>query len=264
MHPAGDLELIGMSAETQHFRGALDILGVEPQVAKRAEFKSAPEGLMRTESSGPARQQMNELMDDLSANMVEAIAADRGWEVDQVIELVDRGPYTAEDALNARLVDALVYPDEIGQNLDRLFTGRHVVEDEYGSDRDTVGWLPRRELAVITIDGGIVSGESSGPGFFGGGYTAGADTIVRQLEAPQSENTIRGVVIRVDSPGGSSFASDEIWRAVERVKRAGKPVVVTWVVSQPPEATMSLPVQTRSSPTRRPSRVASVCTLGQS
>ncbi len=227
LHPSADLELIGLSAEMQYFRGALDILGIEPQVAKRAEYKSAPEGLMRTEGSGPAREQMNALLDDLSGNMQAAIAADRGWETEHVQRLIDEGPFTAEDALEKRLVDALVYPDQVSKELDRLFTDRHNLEDDYGNDRDTRGWLPRRELAVVTIDGGIVSGESSGPGFFGGGYTAGADTIVRQLEAAASEDTIKAVVLRVDSPGGSSFASDEIWRAVERVKDAGKPVVVS-------------------------------------
>ena len=227
LHPAGDLELIGLSAEMQYFRGALDILGVEPQVAKRAEYKSSPEGLMRTEGSGPAREQMNALLDDLSDHLQAAIAADRGWDLDHVRGLVDGGPYTADEALEKRLVDGLVYPDEVGEQLDRLFTDRHMVEDDYGNQRDTAGWLPRRELAVITVDGGIVSGESSGPGFFGGGFTAGADTIVRQLEAAASEQTIKAVVLRVDSPGGSSFASDEIWRAVERVKDAGKPVVVS-------------------------------------
>lgn len=227
LHPAGDLELIGLSAEMQYFRGTLDILGIEPQVAKRAEYKSAPEGLMRTESSGPAREQMNALLDDLSAHLQAAIAADRGWEAEHVRQLVDEGPYTADEALEKRLVDGLVYPDEIPEQLDRLFTDRHVVEDDYGNNRDTIGWLPRREIAVITIDGGIVSGESSGPGFFGGGYTAGADTIVRQLEAARNEKIIKAVVLRVDSPGGSSFASDEIWRAVERVKEANKPVIVS-------------------------------------
>lgn len=227
LHPSGDLELVGLSAEMQYFRGALDMLGVEPQVAKRSEYKSAPEAMMRTESSGPAREQMNALLDDLSQHLVTAIATDRGWEPEHVKALIDQGPFTADDALEHRLVDALVYPDEVDEELDSLFTDRHNVERNYGNDRDTAGWLPRREVAVITIDGGIVSGGSGGPGFFGGGYTAGSDTIVTQLEAAASESSIKAVVLRVDSPGGSSFASDEIWRAVERVKKAGKPVVVS-------------------------------------
>jgi protease-4 len=227
LHPSGDLELIGLSAEMQYFRGALDFLGIEPQVAKRSEYKSAPEAMMRTEASGPAREQMNALLDDLSEHLYQAIATDRGWEAEHVRSLIDEGPFTADEALEHRLVDALVYPDEVHAQLDRLFTDRHTLDSEYGNDRDTMGWLPRRELAVITIDGGIVSGESGGPGFFGGGFTAGADTIVRQLQAASSEDSIKAVVLRVDSPGGSSFASDEIWRAVERVKKAGKPVVVS-------------------------------------
>ena len=161
------------------------------------------------------------------SHLITAIATDRGWEDDHVAQLIDAGPFTADDALEKRLVDSLVYPDQIDAELDRLFTQRHNVESNYGNDRDTVGWLPRREVAVITIDGGIVSGPSGGPGFFGGGYTSGSDTIVPQLEAAASENSIKAVVLRVDSPGGSSFASDEIWRAVERVKKAGKPVVVS-------------------------------------
>ncbi len=227
LHPAGDLELVGLSTEMQYFRGTLDLLGIEPQVARRSEYKSAPEGLMRTESSGPAREQMNELLDDLIVHLKATLAADRGWDVDQVSALIDEGPYTADEALEKKLVDGLCYPDELDQQLERLFTDKYVVEDDYGSESDTPGWNPRREIAVVTIDGGIVSGESSGPGFFGGGFTAGADTITEQLDAAAQEDTIKAVVLRVDSPGGSSFASDEIWRAVDRVKKAGKPVVVS-------------------------------------
>ena len=182
---------------------------------------------MRTESSGPAREQMNALLDDLSHNFQSAIASDHGWDIDQVARLIDEGPYTADEALDKRLVDSLVYPDELGELLERVFSERLSIEDDYGNQFNAEGWLPRREIAVVTIDGGIVSGQSSGPGFFGGGYTAGADTIVAQLEAAAAEDTIKAVVIRVDSPGGSSFASDEIWRAVERVKMQGKPVVVS-------------------------------------
>jgi protease-4 len=80
---------------------------------------------------------------------------------------------------------------------------------------------------VITVTGTIVSGPSTAPGLFGGGFTAGSETVEEQLRAAGRSDSVKAVVLRVDSPGGSSFASDEIWRAVERLQEKDKPVVVS-------------------------------------
>ena len=227
LHPVGELDLIGLSAELQFLRGSLDLLGVEPQFVRRSEYKSAPETFQNTRSSEPAREQMNALLDDLSRRMMEDIGAARGKDPGQVQAWVDGGPYAAEEARAAGLVDGLAYPDELEDLLDRTFGDGAQVDDSYGLDVGTEGWRARREIAVVVIDGAIIPGESTGPGFFGGGFATGSDTVVAQLDEARDRMAVEAVVLRVDSPGGSAFASDEIWRAVRRLEDAGKPVVVS-------------------------------------
>lgn len=227
MHPTGELELIGLSAELQYFRGALDLLGVEPTVAKRSTYKSAPERFTHTEGSDGSREQMNALLNDLSASWAEGIAAGRGREASDVWAFVDGAPYSAREAEGRGLVDGLLYPDEFEDRLEQLFSGEVLVVGGAGEAGGVDGWRAQQEIAVLYITGAITGGESAGPGFFGGGFTTGADTVVRQLEAAREDDAVKAIVLRVDSPGGSAFASEEIWRAVERVKKVDKPVIVS-------------------------------------
>ncbi len=227
MHPAGDLELIGLSAELQFLRGTLDLLGVEPQVASRGKYKSAPESFTRTGSSEANREQMDALLDDLSGRWLTAIAQGRGKDEARIQDLVDGGPYTAREAVDLGLVDGLAYPDEMEANFDALFVSDYQITEDYGLEDESSGWRAHREIAIINITGTIVSGMSGAPGLFGGGFTAGSESITRQIVQAGRAGSVKAVVLRVDSPGGSSFASDEIWRAVELLKIKDKPVVVS-------------------------------------
>lgn len=226
LHPASELALVGLSAELQFFKGTLDLVGVDAQYAKRAEFKSAPEQWTNSRSSGPAREEMNALLDDLFGTLTAGIATGRGKTVDEVTQLIDKGPFTAREALDNGLVDALVYPDELEERLRVTFPNGFNLEEGYAEAPDMSGWEPQRAIAVVTVDGGISSGESSSGGLLGGAST-GSKTVVRALDQARRADAIKAVVLRVDSPGGSAFASDEIWRAVERVKDEGKPVIVS-------------------------------------
>jgi protease-4 len=227
MHPAQQLGLVGLSAELMYFRGTLDMIGVEPQFARRAEYKSAMESYSNTGASAASREQMDALLDDISASLVERIATGRGWEFGAVRNLIDGGPYTATEALELGLVDDTAFPDEITKKI-RKFTGRAAnLDDEWHKANHRSGWRSAREIAVIHVDGVITTGQSRAPGFFGGGRTAGSQTIVKQLNQARSESSVKAVLLRVDSPGGSAFASDEIWRAVEEFQQSGKPVVVS-------------------------------------
>jgi protease-4 len=227
MHPAAELDIVGLSAELMYFAGALDLLGVEATFARRAEYKSGPEPLTRTGSSPPAQEQLDALLDDLSEAWLTDVGAARGRDVADMRALVDEAPYTAARAEELNLVDGTLYPDELEEKLEELLDPRVEIDDKYHARYQTHGWKARRELAVIYVTGTIVMGNSSAPGFFGGGFTAGSDTVVRQLDAARKDPAVKAIVLRVDSPGGSSFASEEIWRAVDRVQRRGKPVVVS-------------------------------------
>lgn len=229
LHPAGNLDLVGLSMEAQFFRGALDLVGVEAQYAKRSEYKASPEQWTNTEPSDPAREQMNALLDDLYDALVDAIAVGRGFEREAVRGLIDGGPYTANEALELGLVDKLLYPDQLEEELEDIFPKGYDLDADYRMYPDTNGWRQPKQIAVIYIAGPITGGESgSGGGLLGGGGNTGSATVVRQLRQAREDNAVKAVVLRVDSPGGSAFASDEIWRAVELLKAEGKPVIVSF------------------------------------
>ena len=226
LHPAGGLDLIGLSMEAMFFRGTMDLIGVEPEFVKRSEYKSAPEQQTNTEPSDPAREQMNALLDDLFAALVAGISDGRGMQAEDVIALIDGGPYTANEALELDLVDALHYPDELENALEGVFPKGYDLDRDYRIYEEVSGWENPKQIAVVYVDGPIVSGESSSGGLLGGSNT-GSDTVVRYLMAAKEDAQVKAVVLRVDSPGGSAYASDEIWRAVELVEEEGKPVIVS-------------------------------------
>lgn len=226
LHPAGGLNLIGMSSEVQFFAGTLDLVGVEAQYVKRAKYKSSPEQWTNTEPSDGSREQMDDLMDDLYANLVTGIAEGRSFSEEEVQELIDGGPYTAQEALDLRLVDGLIYPDQFEDTLEGIFPRGADLDDEYRMSPDTNGWRMPKQVAIVYVTGPITGGESSSGGFLSGANT-GADTVVRYLRQATNDSSVKAVVLRVDSPGGSAYASDEIWRAIELLKKEGKPVIVS-------------------------------------
>ncbi|MEN9785891.1 MAG: hypothetical protein RLZZ299_1155 [Pseudomonadota bacterium] len=249
VHPAATLDVIGLAAERQYLRGALDLIGVEAQYARRGAFKDAPETFLATGSSEASRAQGDALLDDLYAVMVDGIAAGRGMTTEAVRALVDTGPFTAAEAVAQRLVDGTAYPDELEGALKGVFPDDWERDEDYGANPDESGWAPRRTLAVVVVDGVIAGGESTPGGLLEGAAT-GSRTVVRALDAAREADEVKAVVLRVDSPGGSAFASDEIWRAVQRLRDTDKPVVVSmggyaasggYYVSAPADEIWALP-----------------------
>ena len=227
LQPGGGLGLLGVGVETTFVRGALDRLGIEPQFEQRYEFKNAADRYMRTEYTEAHRIALDRLAESVFTEAVAAIAAGRAIEAVRVRELVDTGPRTAPEALEAGLVDALGYRDEVyaamrsrvGADAELLFADRW-----HPRRRPHVPARRRGHVALIEVRGVIASGRTRrGPM----GRQVGSDSIGASLRAATSDEHVRAVVLHIDSPGGSAVASDTIWREVCRVREAGKPVVVS-------------------------------------
>jgi protease-4 len=227
MNPAQQLMLVGLSAELTFFRETLDMIGVRPQFTRRSEYKSAAEGMTDTQASAAQREQINALLDDLSGRLVARVAQGRNMTPQAVVDLIDQGPFTSQEAQSHGLVDDVAYPDQVHKKVKKYLGKMAFFDKNYQQNDPHTGWLSAAEIAVIFVEGVITSGPSQQPGMLGGSRTAGSETIVKQLRKASSEDSVKAVVLRVDSPGGSALASDEIWRAVQEVKRAGKPVVVS-------------------------------------
>ena len=228
LQPGGSVGLLGVAVETTFLRGALDRLGIEPQLDQRHEFKNAADRLMRTELTEAHRTALDRLAESLYSDAVEMIAAGRRIDAARVRELADTGPRTAAEAREAGLVDSLGYRDEVhaavrrrvGPDAELLFA------DRWRPRSRPATLLHRRagHVALVAVHGEIVSGRSRrGPM----GRQAGSDSVGAALRAAAADDRVRAVVVHVDSPGGSAVASETIWREVCRLRDTGKPVVVS-------------------------------------
>ncbi|MBI2896328.1 MAG: signal peptide peptidase SppA [Deltaproteobacteria bacterium] len=224
--PAGGIRLTGLRSQVLYFRGLLDNLGVRAEFVKIGEYKSAPEAFERTEASEPARRELDSLLDDYADQLAAQIARDRpGLATEGVRALFDRGPFVTSEALAARLIDGSVYEDQLDAALTEAFgRGVNLVEEPSSPARPR-RWGTPGKIAIVYIDGSIVDGRSFTVPLLDMRF-AGGRTIVESIQDAASDPSVAAIVLRIDSPGGSALASDQIWRAVWRARRI-KPVVAS-------------------------------------
>ncbi len=210
-----------LSMEVTFFRQALDKLGVEAQFEGVGRYKNAPNQFTEDRFTAPHREQTEALLDSLYAQYVAAIAESRKKTPAEVRAILEAGPYDAAGALRAGLVDELVYEDELEG---RLKARERVTPGRYVRAARGFGFDGRPKVALIYAVGEIMSGESDASPF--GGDLAGSTTLSRAIRQARNDATIRAIVLRVDSPGGSGTASEVIWRELS-LARKSKPVIVS-------------------------------------
>jgi len=218
--PSAILDVSGLAAEITFLRGSLDKLGVQAQFEGVGKYKNAPNQFTETGFTAPHREQMDAMLDSLYAEYLGAIAKGRGRTVDEAREVIDGGPYDAQEAKRVGLVDELRYRDQIEQDIkDATRTSpAHYLR----AARPFFDSRPR--IALVYAVGDIIPGASQhGP--FGGEY-AGSDTVAAAFRQAREDSNIRAVVFRVDSPGGFGPAADVMWREVAVTKKR-KPVIVS-------------------------------------
>jgi protease-4 len=222
--PLAMLQLDGLTASALFFRGTLDKLDIRPNFAQSGAYKSGVEGYTRNEMSPPAREAMAALVEDLYRGLADSLASGRGLPRDSIVTLLDQGPYDAVSAHASGLIDTVLHESEI----DSLALG------DDADDHETVAFsdylqqvrrpLTRSRIALVIASGVITSGRSrEAPGE---GAILGSETMVKALREARERESVRAIILRVDSPGGTAPASDEIWREVARC-REEKPVVAS-------------------------------------
>ena len=233
LQPSGDVGLTGLSLEQWFLRGTMDKLGLEYEVSKRHEYKTAADRLTEQGFTGPAREALEQLASSLTGQITEAVAERLAVSPAQARMLIDNGPYVAEEAVELRLVDALGYRDEIyddvrksaGPEAHLLYLARY---QRSRALAERARKLPERGadmIALIYAAGPIRRGRSGrGPG---SGGAMGSDTVSAALRIAAADRRVRAIVLRVNSPGGSYVASDTIWREVVRARQSGTPIVVS-------------------------------------
>ncbi|HZE73430.1 MAG TPA: signal peptide peptidase SppA [Pyrinomonadaceae bacterium] len=231
MAPPGELFTTGLAADVMFFRGSLDKLGVYPDIYQIGKYKSAADIFTRKEMSDAHREATNSLLDDLYGRYVEAISKGRKKTADEARAIIDNAPYSASKAKDAGLIDGAMYRDEVEKELKSKLGYKE--SDELPITRgsaykdvepESLGLNKGERIAVIYGTGDIGSGKSENSP--SGEQSIGSDTMARAIGDAAADKTIKAIVLRVDSPGGSGLASDIIWHAVEGAKQK-KPVVVS-------------------------------------
>ena len=222
--PSGGVRLYGPSSEIQHYGQLFRNAGVRADFVRIGRFKAAIEEYQDDAMSEGAREERNALLDELSLRMRDDLARDRGIEFESVQGLIDRGPYLAQGAVDAGLVDSLAGADELGS----------VIEGVFGSSLPRQAWRPtevdRRfadapHVGVVMIDGEMTDGENSDIPLLEI-HTTGGRTASAAIDAFAADPNISVIILRIDTPGGSVLASDQIYRAVLRARRV-KPVIAS-------------------------------------
>lgn len=222
--PAGGVRLYGPAFEITHLAGLLREVGVRADFVRIGPYKSAIEEYQDDRMSDAAREAREANLDDLFGRMVRDLAEDLEVPEARVREIVDRGPYVAEAALEAELVDGLADESDMQAELERAFGGSFSREAaEPLMQRRRWGRTPR--VGVVVIDGEMIDGENLDIPLLEI-HATGGRTAVEVIDAMAGDPAIAAIVVRIDSPGGSVLAADQIYRAIRRA-RDRKPVIAS-------------------------------------
>lgn len=221
--PAGQLDLTGLASYELFFRGALDKIGVFPDLLHIGDYKTASNTFTEHNFTPEHREMTTSLNRDWYDELVKAVAAGRNVSEDVARGLVDGGPYLASAALEAGLVDVLAYDDEL-DDTEPIQGTQTMTHEQYARATTPATSAGRGRIALLYAVGTIASGESSldSPT----GLVVGSQTFVDWVRKVRIDPSIDAVVVRIDSPGGSAIASEVIWREL-MLTRDVKPLVVS-------------------------------------
>ncbi len=225
MPPEDLLMLKGLRAELMYFRKTLDKLGVQVDVEHAGKYKDYGDMFTRTAMSPETREVLNSVLDELYGGLVKTVAAGRGKTPEEIRATIDEGPFLARQARDKGLIDGLLYEDQVFDEVKKRVAGGRI--NRFSGRRYLRAIASEfeggRRVALVTAQGSILSG--SGEELAGDGAILSQD-FNRLLRQVGDDGSIRAVIVRIDSPGGSSFASDEIWREMNALSRR-KPVVIS-------------------------------------
>jgi len=216
----------GMHSESEFFGGVMEKLDADPEFFQFHEYKNAVNSYTEKGFTESHREATTSYLTSIYDNAVAQIATDREMTPSGVTQVLKASPHSAEDALEAGMVDKL------GQLAEAKDYVRKKVGDDKIAFTSISSYGPgttsgESTIAFIGGQGAVMPGQSGGGGLFSQGITMGGDTISNGFDAALKDKKVKAIVFRVSSPGGSPAASDQILAAADRAKDAGKPVVIS-------------------------------------
>ena len=221
IHPAGSIEAYGIATRTFHVKRAFDKLGVKAEVIKVKEYKSAGELFSETEPSKYAREQSKALLADLYAQVLYDVARARGKSKAEARALFDDAPYGPNKAVELGLADEVVFRDQLVERMSEAIGASVEFKKIADTSPQDPTWSTTPYIAVVLVEGTIIDGKTRFIPLLNIN-NAGGDTIAEALRTAREDRACKGIVLRVNSPGGSALASDIIWREVQRTAKKHK------------------------------------------
>lgn len=241
--PRGEDLVIGMYASPMYFKGLLDKIGASADVVHCGEYKAAGEPFSRTGPSKEAESDINKIMDGIFDGIVSGIARSRKLTPQQVRDFIDSGPHSAQEMLDAGMVDELKYRQDFLKSVRKKFGRDAKIVHDYGAKKGPeidfkdpfaffklfgeIAQAGKKKtdenlIAVVYVDAAIVTGSSAN----GFSSFSGSDTVRKAIDDAAKDENVRALVLRVDSPGGSAVASEIIAESAKRCK-GQKPFIVS-------------------------------------
>lgn len=244
---SGMLIMPGLRAEVSFYKNLFDMLSIQPEMLRVGEFKSAAEPYSRSEMSPAFREEMEAIIDDYFRQIVEMISKSRNLTVEQVTSIIDTGLFSAEAAKQAGLIDHIGYEDYVttmikGEQKDAEVKilkgyGKKKIDTDFSGFAGMAKMMnmlmgieptsrksSNAKIAIISAVGPIMSGSNQSDFF--GDETMGSTTMIKAIRQARDDASVKAIVLRVDSPGGSALASDMIWHELETVD-GKKPFIVS-------------------------------------
>lgn len=228
IQPSGDVNLTGLALETPFAKDAFAKLGVQPRIGQRYEYKNAVNTYTETTYTAPHREAMEKMLNSFYGQIVHGISEDRKLPEEQVKTLIDQAPLLGQAALEAKLVDGLIYRDEVLEKVKKLGgdDSKLLFLDKYLERAGRPNTTGDSTIAIVYGVGGVNRGKSnSNP--LSGDQSMGGDSVALALRKASEDPKVKAILFRVDSPGGSYVASDTVRREVQRAREKGKPVIVS-------------------------------------
>lgn len=230
MQPKSDFGAAGEGGGEIFLKGLFDKIQAEPQIAKRSDYKSAADMYMEKGMTAPDREQITALLQSWYNTATSAAAADRKLPSKTLTATFEASPQMSEDVKKTGLIDRLGYDDDAwgaaygraGKDAKQVSMGDFVRSKDGFSE---FGDGPR--IALVQAAGEIVEGTTGGSGLFGGDNVIAGDDTAKAIRDAANDKSVKAILLRVDSPGGSVSASDQILDAVKKAQAKGIPVVVS-------------------------------------
>ena len=225
LEPEDSLDVKGLRVEGMFIKNTLDKIGVKADVIHAGKYKDAGDLLTRTSMSPETSEVLNQILDQFYGNLIEVVAQGRKKQPAETRAIIDQGPYTASEALDRGLVDALGYDDQVRQNMQGRLQQSELklvpIKSYLKAPAASSGVV--RRIALVVGEGEISRGTGN-PNSDEQGITATA--MVKLLRQAENDSSIRGVILRVDSPGGEGVASDDILHEAKNLSKK-KPLVIS-------------------------------------